>query len=96
MKFDYDAETDSLFIRLSEGPYSETEEVAYDIMFDYDCNGTLTGIEILSVEQNATSSKLHSALQNLPEELSLDEKHQVQLAFDLVIAGKHKLLDPIV
>lgn len=96
MKFDYDVETDSLFIRLSEGPYLETEEVAYDIMFDFDCDGTLMGIEILSVEQNATPSKLHSALQNLPEELSLDEQQQVQLAFDQVIAGKHKLLDSIV
>ena len=94
MKFDYDAETDSLYIRLSEGPYLETEEVAYDIMFDFDCDGTLTGIEILSVEQNATPSKLRSALQNLPEELSLNEKHQVQSAFDQVTAGKHKLLDP--
>ena len=96
MKFDYDVETDSLYIRLSEGPYLESVEVAYDIMFDFDCEGTLLGIEILSVEQNATPSKLYSALQNLPEELSLDERHQVQLAFDQVIAGKHKLLDSVV
>lgn len=96
MKFDYDAETDSLYIRLSEGLYLETEEVAYDVMFDFDCDGALTGIEILSVEQNATPSKLHSALQNLPKELSLDDKHQVQLAFDQVIAGKHKVLNPTV
>ena len=36
-------------------------------MFDFDCDGTLTGIEIESVEQNLQLSKLHSALQNLPK-----------------------------
>ena len=95
MKFNYDFETDSLSIRLSEGSYSESEEVGYDIIFDFDHNGALTGIEILDVEHNATPSKLQAALQNLSEELTLEEKQLVILAFDQILAGKHKHLDPI-
>ena len=96
MKFNYDIETDSLSIRLSEGSYSESEEVAYDIIFDFDHNGALTGIEILDVEHNATPSKLQIALQNLPEELTPEERRQVSFAFEQVIAGKHRQLDPII
>ena len=95
MKFDYDIETDSLSIRLFEGSYLESEEVAYDIIFDFDHGGALTGIEILGVEYNATPSKLQAALQNLPEELTQEEKRLVKLAFDQVLAGKHKQFDPI-
>ena len=95
MKLNYDIETDSLFIRLSEGSYSESEEVAYDIIFDFDFGGALTGIEILDVEHNATPSKLQIALQSLPKGLTLEEKQLVKLAFEQVQAGKHKQLDPI-
>ena len=90
MKFDYDMETDSLSIRLCEGSYLETEEVANDIMLDFDHDGALTAIEILSVEENATPSKLRTALQNLPEELTPEEKLLVKLAFDQITAGKHR------
>ena len=96
MRFNYDIETDSLSIRLSEGSYSESEEVAYDIIFDFDHGGALTGIEILDVEHNATPSKLKIALQNLPEELTSEEKRLVKLVFDHIVAGKHKQLDPII
>ena len=80
MKFGYDVETDSLSIRLSESSYSESEEVAYDITFDFDHDGALTGIEILDVEHNDTPSKLQIALQNLPEELTVEEKQLVKPA----------------
>ena len=96
MKFDYDIETDSLFVRLAEGSYSESEEVAYDIIFDFDHCRALTGIEILDVEHNATPSKLQGVLQNLPEELTQEERRQISLAFDQILAGKHKQLDPII
>ena len=96
MKFDYDIETDSLSIRLSEGPYLESEEVAYDIILDFDHSGALKGIEILDVEHNATPSKLQVALQNLPEKLTPEERLQVSLAFEQVMAGKHKQLDLII
>ena len=74
----------------------ESEEVAYDITFDFDHDGALTGIEILDVEHNATPSKLQVALQNLPEELTVEEKQLVKLAFEQVQAGKHKRLDSII
>ena len=96
MKFYYDISTDSLSIQLSEGSYLESEEIAYDIIFDFDHDGALTGIEILDVEHNATPPKLQAALQNLPEELTSEERRQVSLAFDHILAGKHKQLDPII
>ncbi len=96
MEFNYDKETDSLSIRLCEGSYLETEEVANDIMLDFDHDGALTAIEILSVEENATPSKLHTALQNLPEELTPEERRLVKLAFDQIAAGKHRQSEIII
>ena len=96
MNFYYDTESDSLSIILSEGSYLESEEIAYDIVFDFDHGGALTGIEILDVEHNATPTKLQAALQNLPENLTPEERRQVSLAFEQVTAGKHKRLEPII
>ena len=46
MKIEYDAETDSLYIRLRSGSYSESEEVKPGIVFDFDAAGKLVAIDI--------------------------------------------------
>jgi uncharacterized protein YuzE len=96
MELDYDIATDSLYIRLAHTPYLESEEVSLGIILDFADDGTLRGIEIDSVDFNATPAKLQDCLRNLPEDLTLDERQQVSQAFDLVMAGNHKQLDPIV
>jgi uncharacterized protein YuzE len=46
MIFQYDAETDMLYIKLSETTSSESEEVASGIVFDYDEKNQVVGVEI--------------------------------------------------
>ena len=51
MKLNYYAETDSLYIDLSERPSTESREISEGIVLDYDANGNLVGIDI----DNATA-----------------------------------------
>lgn len=46
MKLDYHSETDSLYIELSDKPGADSEEVVDGIVFDYDAEGKLIGIDI--------------------------------------------------
>jgi len=46
LKIKYFRETDTLYIKLSEKPSVESEEVDEGIVFDYDENGLVVGIEI--------------------------------------------------
>ncbi|MBS3906250.1 MAG: DUF2283 domain-containing protein [Syntrophaceae bacterium] len=54
MKLNYYPETDSLYIDLSEKTSMESKEVSEGIVFDYDAEGNLVGIDI----DNA-SKKVH-------------------------------------
>jgi uncharacterized protein YuzE len=56
MKLSYDHAVDALFLRLSEGDILESEEVKPGIIFDYDKDGRLVGIEILDVKHNLASN----------------------------------------
>lgn len=46
MKFEYFPDTDTLYIQLREGPGVDAQEVAHDIVFDYNETGEVIGIEI--------------------------------------------------
>ena len=46
MKLAYYADTDSLYIDLSEHPSAESREVSEGIVLDYDAEGNLVGIDI--------------------------------------------------
>ena len=46
MKLNYSAETDSLYIDLSDRPSAESKEVAPGVVLDFDDTGTLVGIDI--------------------------------------------------
>ena len=46
MKLNYYAETDSLYIDLSERPSAESKEVAPGVILDFDDTGALVGIDI--------------------------------------------------
>ena len=46
MKLHYYPETDSLYINLSEGTSVESEEVAPNVVLDFDAEGRLVGIDI--------------------------------------------------
>ena len=46
MRFDYDPETDSLYIKLLDRPSVDTEEVAEDVMVDFDAQRQVVGFDI--------------------------------------------------
>lgn len=46
MKLNYYAETDSLYIDLSETPSAESREISEGVVLDYDASGNLVGIDI--------------------------------------------------
>ena len=46
MKLNYYAETDSLYIDLSERPSAESREISEGVVLDYDADGNLVGIDI--------------------------------------------------
>lgn len=56
MKLSYDAKTDALFVRFSDGPALLSEEVKQGIICDFDDQGHILGIEILDAKHQLTAS----------------------------------------
>lgn len=48
MKVKLDWESDALYIRFSEAPIAESEEVKDSIILDFDADGHLVGLEVLN------------------------------------------------
>ena len=46
MKLHYYAETDSLYIELSDNPSANSQEAAPGVVLDFDTDGNLVGIDI--------------------------------------------------
>ena len=53
MKTRYDPEIDALTIRLADVPIQESQEVAPNIILDFDAEGRVVGLEILNASKNA-------------------------------------------
>jgi uncharacterized protein YuzE len=51
MKVTYDESVDILTIRLREGDYEESDEVAQGVIVDFDKDGKPMGIEILNASE---------------------------------------------
>ncbi len=64
MKLNYYADTDSLYIDLSERPSVESREVTEGIVLDYDAEGNLVGIDIDNASRKVDLKKL--TLNKLP------------------------------
>jgi len=64
MKLNYYAETDSLYIDLSERPSAESREISEGIVLDYDAQGNLVGIDIDNASRKVDLKKL--TLNKLP------------------------------
>jgi len=64
MKFHYYADTDSLYIDLSEKPSADSKEIAPGVVLDFDAEGKLVGIDIDHASQIANLSRLE--VQSLP------------------------------
>lgn len=64
MKLNYYADTDSLYIDLSERPSVESREITGGIILDYDAEGNLVGIDIDNASRKVDLKKL--TLNKLP------------------------------
>jgi uncharacterized protein YuzE len=58
MRIHYSPEADALYIRLKETDIADTNELTYDIILDYDKDGNIIGIEILSASEHADIGKI--------------------------------------
>ncbi len=67
MKLHYYAETDSLYIDLSEQPSVESREISEGILLDYDADGKLVGIDIDNASHKVEMKRL--TLSKLPAEI---------------------------
>jgi uncharacterized protein YuzE len=69
MKLNYYADTDSLYIDLSEQRSVESREISEGIVLDYDATGNLVGIDIDNASRKVdlkklTLNKLPAVIQN--------------------------------
>lgn len=60
MKFLYDADTDSLYIDLSDRSGVDSREVASGVIVDLDAEGRVVGIDIQNASQVVDLSRLES------------------------------------
>ncbi len=58
MRLHYSKEANALYIRLSETEISNTDEISEDFIIDYDAEGRIVGIEILSASEKADIGQL--------------------------------------
>ena len=51
MKIEYDQQADAMYIRLRTGAVAESEEIRPGVVFDFDAEGEVLGIEMLDVSE---------------------------------------------
>ena len=51
MKIEYDQQADAMYIRLRAGTVFKSEEIRPGVVFDYDVEGKLLGIEMLDMSE---------------------------------------------
>jgi len=64
----YDPEADAAYIYFSTGPVQESEEVSRGVVFDYDRDGCIIGMEVLGANKKLPAALLAQSLPpNRPE-----------------------------
>lgn len=57
MKIEYDQQADAMYIRLRAGTVVESDEVRPGVVFDFDDQGRVLGIEMLDVSQRTDNPR---------------------------------------
>jgi len=57
MKIEYDQQADVMYIRLRAGSVFESEEIRPGVVFDFDIDGKLLGIEMLDVSERTDNPR---------------------------------------
>ncbi len=58
MRIHYSHQANALYIRLKETDIANTDEITEDILMDYDTDGNVVGIEVLSASEKADTKQL--------------------------------------
>jgi len=58
MRIHYSHQANALYIRLKETDIANTDEITEDILMDYDKDGNVVGIEVLSASEKADTKQL--------------------------------------
>lgn len=78
MVFQYFSETKMLYIRISDSPSVESEEVAPGVVVDFDEHGHVVGIEIEDANSTADLSRLEVAGLPIANLILVREKEPMQ------------------
>lgn len=57
MKIEYDRRADAMYIRLRAGTVVESDEVRPGVVFDFDADGRVLGIEMLDVSERTDNPR---------------------------------------
>lgn len=57
MKIEYDQQADAMYIRLRAGTVAESDEVRPGMVFDFDADGRVLGIEMLDVSERTDNPR---------------------------------------
>ena len=57
MKIEYDPKADAMYIRLIAGTVAESDEVRPGVVFDFDSEGRVLGIEMLDVSKRTDNPR---------------------------------------
>jgi uncharacterized protein YuzE len=55
MKTTYDSEADALYVRFSDTPVVESEEVSNGVVLDFDADGRIVAIELLDATKRVAA-----------------------------------------
>lgn len=57
MKIEYDPKADAMYIRLADGQVADSDEVRPGVVFDFDADGKVLGIEMLDLSQRTSNPR---------------------------------------
>ena len=78
LSISYDEEADAAYVALVGTLVERTEEVADDILIDYDAQDRPVGIEVLSVKQRLGTGDLRPYLRGLAEGLRAPKRQAAE------------------
>jgi uncharacterized protein YuzE len=52
MKIQFDSQTDALYLRLLDSEVADSESIEPDVVYDYDAENQVVGVEVLRVKAN--------------------------------------------
>lgn len=82
MKIDFDKQTKAIYFRLNDAPIVESEEIAPGIIYDFDQDNAVVGIEILNLNH-----KTPEQVKEINFPFSQEDKILIRNIFSLFVAA---------